>query len=208
MRMRFSGRPSPATITVAVIASVAVAGSAIAGTDALNAKLNKPKVKKIAKKQANKQITKRAPGLSVAAAQTAVTAETANRFGGMTPTRIAPFTLGNGGSQVIGTFGPFTLTASCAINVAGDDTALVAITTSQNNSAFKGEDDNPDLDVGDTAEYVIAVAPTGAPDFQEDGGVAIAPDGTELLGHQLYAGVNVLGQGGICRFGGVIFATA
>ena len=61
------GRPSPA-IVLAVIALVfAMAGSAIAGTDALSSKITKSKVKKIAKKQINKA----APGLDVKSAKTA-----------------------------------------------------------------------------------------------------------------------------------------
>jgi hypothetical protein len=167
--------------------------------------VTKAKVKKIAKNQANKQITKRESGLSVASAATAASADS---FGGMTATPIAPFTLTNGASRELGTFGPFTLTATCAINDANSDEALVTITTSQSNSAFKGEDEDADFDVGDSVPYVEAGgSPTGTPYFQEDGGVAIAPDGTELLGHQLYAGVNVLGEPGECRFGGVILAS-
>ena len=203
-----SHRPSPALVVATAALCLALVGTAIAGPggvqDALTkAKLTKSKVKKISKKQANKQITKREPGLSVASAVTATSAES---FGGMTATRIDPFTLTNGGSRELGTFGPFTLTATCAINDANTDEALITITTSQNNSAFKGEDEDADFDVGDSVPYVEAGGtPTGVPYFQEDGGAAIAPDGSELLGHQLYAGANVLGEPGSCRFGGVIF---
>jgi hypothetical protein len=70
---------------VAVVAlSFALAGSAVAGTEALNKAVTKSKVKKISKKQANKQIKKKAPGLSVANAVNAenavnaTNAETAN----------------------------------------------------------------------------------------------------------------------------------
>ena len=200
-----SKRPSPAMFVAVVALSFALAGTAIAGPDALTRAVSKSKVKKIAKKQANKQITKRAPTLSVAHAETASSADS---FGGMTATRIEPFTLTNGGSEAIGTFGPFTLTATCTINQANTDIALVNITTSQNNSAFKGEDEDADFDVGDTVPYVEAnVTPTATPAFEEDGGAAVAPDGTELLGHQLYAGVNTLGEVGSCRFGGVVFAS-
>lgn len=203
-------RPSPATVIATVALSLALAGTAIAGPEAITSALSKGKVKKIAKKQAGKQIDKREPGLSVASAVTAGSAETAgsaDSFGGMTATRIDPFTLTNGGSRALGTFGPFTLTATCSINAANTDEALVTIRTSQNNSAFKGEDDEADFDPGDDVAYVLAsITPTGTPSFEEDGGAAIAPDGTELLGHQLYAGVNVLGEPGTCRFGGVIFA--
>ncbi len=210
MRHALGHRPSPAMVIATIALSLALAGTAIAGPEAITSALNKGKVKKIAKKQATKQIDKREAGLSVASAVTAGSAETAgsaDSFGGMTATRIDPFTLTNGGSRELGTFGPFTLTASCAINQVATDVALVTITTNQNNSAFKGEDEEPDFDVGDTPAYVDASTPTGTPFFEEDGGAAIAPDGTELLGHQLYAGVNVFGAPGTCRFGGVIFAS-
>jgi hypothetical protein len=69
--------PSPA-ILVAVLALVAaLAGTAIAGPTA-TVSVSKKKVKKIAKKQAIKQINKLAPGLSVASAETANTADSAN----------------------------------------------------------------------------------------------------------------------------------
>jgi hypothetical protein len=46
----------------------------------------------------------------------------------------------------------------------------------------------------------------GTPAFdQEAAGVAISPDGTELLGQELYAGASVLGKPNQCRFGGLLF---
>jgi hypothetical protein len=206
MRRMFRNPPSPAMVLAAVALILALAGTAIAGPDRLTREVTKSKVKKISKKQANKQITKRAPGLSVANAETANRAEIANSFGGMTAQRVDPFTLGNGQTRVIGQFGAFTLTASCTINQANTDIAAVTITTNQNNSAFRGEDEDPDFDVGDSPLYVEAnITPTATPEFSEDSGVAIAPDGSEIFGHQLYAGVNVFGQPGQCRFGGVVF---
>ena len=66
-------RPSPA-IVVAVLALVAaVAGTAVAGPGASTSKITKKKVTKIA----DKEIKKLAPGLSVAHADTADTANTA-----------------------------------------------------------------------------------------------------------------------------------
>jgi hypothetical protein len=84
MRLSAGSRPSPAMIVAVVALSFALAGSAVAGTDALDKAINKSKVKKISKKQANKQINKKAPGLSVANAVNAenavnaTNAETAN----------------------------------------------------------------------------------------------------------------------------------
>jgi hypothetical protein len=54
---------------------------------------------------------------------------------------------------------------------------------------------------------VAASAAAGTPAFDQEGsGAAIAADGTELLGQELYAGVGVLGQAGQCRFGGVLYS--
>ena len=64
-------RPSPAMIVAVLALTLALAGSAIAAPDASLTALSKAQVKRIAKKVANKQITKRAPGLSVAHAKTA-----------------------------------------------------------------------------------------------------------------------------------------
>jgi len=76
------GRPSPA-IVVAVLALVAaLAGTALAGTDASTSAISKKKVKKIA----TKQINKLAPGLSVANADTA---GNAGALGGKPPSAFA-----------------------------------------------------------------------------------------------------------------------
>lgn len=69
MRVLLRTRPSPAMVVAVVALVVAVAGSAVAGTNAVISSLDKTErkqVKKIAKKQANKQISNRAGGLSVA----------------------------------------------------------------------------------------------------------------------------------------------
>jgi hypothetical protein len=90
-RMRPSG-PSPA-IVVAVLALVAaLAGTALADTDASTSAIGKKKAKKIAKKQINRL----APGLSVAHAETAATADSsasaanAARLGGRGPASFLP----------------------------------------------------------------------------------------------------------------------
>ena len=63
---RFVRTPSPAMVVAVVALSLALVGSAVAGTSTLNKGVSKSKVKKIAKKQ----IKKAAPGLSVAHADT------------------------------------------------------------------------------------------------------------------------------------------
>lgn len=68
-RIRAS-RPSPAIIVAVLALVAALAGTAVAGPDATTSALSKKKVKKIATKQADKQIDERAPGLSVANSET------------------------------------------------------------------------------------------------------------------------------------------
>ena len=197
-------RPSPAMVVAVIALIAAVSGSAYAAlkkNSVGSRQLKKGAVKTVDIK--NNAVTgKKAKESTFGVVPTA---NVANSFGGMTAVRINQFTLGNGGSQPLGTFGPFTLTAACAINVAGNDTAVINISTSENNSAFAGESEDSDFDVGETASYVDATNATGVPQFEEDGGAAIAPSGAQILGHQLYAGVNIFGQTGICRFGGVLF---
>lgn len=73
----FRTRPSASFVLAVFALCFAIAGSAIAGTDASKKALTKSQVKKISKKQANKAIKKKAPGLSVAHAASADTATTA-----------------------------------------------------------------------------------------------------------------------------------
>ncbi len=144
------GRPSPA-IVLAVIALVfAMAGSAVAGTDALSNKITKSKVKKIAKKQINKA----APGLDVKSAKTADKATNAdnatnaanaanatnatnaaavnnvavNRFFAQVPPNTA--------DANIATFGPITLKGSC--DAAGNPTLRASFSKDVNDLVFDG----------------------------------------------------------------------
>jgi hypothetical protein len=76
MRSRLRGhRPSPALVVSVLALTVAVAGTAMAGVATISV-LNKQE-KKQAKKIANKQIQKKAPGLSVASAANATNATNA-----------------------------------------------------------------------------------------------------------------------------------
>jgi hypothetical protein len=72
--MSLNKKPSPAMVVAVLALSVALAGSAVAGTDVAN-KLTKAKVRAIA----NKRIDKRAPGLSVAEADLADRATLADK---------------------------------------------------------------------------------------------------------------------------------
>ena len=70
-------RPSPAMVIAVVALALALAGTAVAGTDGLTSKITKAKVKSIAKKQANKAITRREASLNVNSAKTADSATNA-----------------------------------------------------------------------------------------------------------------------------------
>jgi hypothetical protein len=212
-------RPSPAMIVALIALVAAVSGSAYAalsknsvGTKQLKkgaVRTSDLRNNAVTGKKAKESSFAEVPSANAAnIADSANVANSANSFGGMSARSIAPFTLGNGGSRVVGVFGPFTLTATCTINQAGMDAAAIAITTSENNSAFIGEDEDADFDVGDSVPYVEAInVPTGTPEISEDSAMAASPSGTEILGHQLYAGVNVFGQPGVCRYGGVVFVS-
>lgn len=81
--------PSSAVIVAAVAVAFALVGTAIAGTEGLTEKINKAKVRSIAKKQADRLITSRASGLSVGSAQTAQSAETAEAADSANPVAFA-----------------------------------------------------------------------------------------------------------------------
>jgi hypothetical protein len=132
-------------------------------------------------------------------------ATSADTFGGMTARRITAFTLANDQSRGVLTEGPFSVTARCRTD-AGNQIAELVIQTNANDTAMDGAEKDTDFDVGETRQLAAATAPAGTPAFDQEGsGAAIAADGTELLGQELYAGVGVLGQPGQCRFGGVIY---
>jgi len=121
-------------------------------------------------------------------------------------TKIARFTLTDGGTREIFKAGPLTLTARCTISPGGD-TAEVLIATTQDNAAFDGVDSDPDLDTTDAEslrQLVVATGVTGAPQLESVTGFALAPDGSLINGASLYAGVNVLGFTSQCVFGGNI----
>jgi len=132
-------------------------------------------------------------------------AESADSVAGVSVRRFEALSLDPGGSAGLATVGPFTLTARCRADGA-DHVAEIVIQTNQNGSAVDGADDDAAFQIGETAALVRAQAAAGTPVFaQEQAGTAVAPDGTEILGGQLYAGASVLGQANKCRFGGLIY---
>ena len=126
-----------------------------------------------------------------------------------TATRIVRFTLSSGGTREVLRAGPLTLTATCTVSPTGDR-AEVLISTTQDHAAFDAQDTDSDLLVADPAtgrEFIVASGTTGTPAFARvPDGFALAPDGSEIAGASLYAGVNVLGLTGQCVFGGRVFS--
>lgn len=101
-------RPSPAMVVAVIALSLGLVGSAVAGTGVLK----KAQVKTVA----NKQITKRAPGLAVASAKNAVnatsanTANTANTAG--SANNVLAAEVANGCGQVTGGHGVINVAPS------------------------------------------------------------------------------------------------
>jgi hypothetical protein len=155
---------------------------------------------------------------SAAGSDTAGVAATALAYGGFTATKLgaSPLVLSNGQTQEVFRKGPFVFSAKCVINADPDgggprgvgDYADIVIDTSADNAAFDGDASDADFDAADPpAEFVSAntedpTDPTTTPEFdQESDNAALGADGTEVTGN-LYAGVNVAGEVGKCRFGG------
>ena len=74
MKLSVTKRPSPAIVVAVVALAFAMVGTAVAGTDGLSAKLTKSKVKKIAKKQADKELKANVSGSHVNLADNATNA--------------------------------------------------------------------------------------------------------------------------------------
>ncbi len=125
--------------------------------------------------------------------------------GGTTAKKIEPFTLGAGQGREMLKAGPLTLTANCR-SAGGDQIAEIVVTTSSNDAAVDGAQKDTNFDVGESAQLVASSAAAGTPSFdQEASGAAIAADGTEIVGQELYVGTSVLNQPNTCRFGGVVW---
>ena len=146
----------------------------------------------------------------VPSAASADTAGDSARVGGVEVINVQPFTLTNGQTKELFQRGAFTLTATCSINEGGNDIARVLISTSVNNAAFDGDGSETDLDATTPAadrEYQEVGAAPGSPGIdQESDGAAIAPDGSEILGNDAVAAVNLPQDGiGVCKFAGAYY---
>ena len=129
----------------------------------------------------------------------------AEAVGGMTARTIEPFNLNVGQGRSVLAAGPFTLTANCRA-AGGTHVAEIVISTSSNDAAVDGAQKDTDFNVGESAQLIASSAAAGTPSFdQEASGAAIASDGTEILGQEMYVGTSVLNQPNTCRFGGVVW---
>jgi hypothetical protein len=214
---RFMRLPSPALVIAVLALAVALGGTAYAaivvtGKNVRNGTLTGADIKSrslqgtdIAKDRVGYNAVKE-EGLDAQKFKKVKAASSADTFGGMAARRIGAFTLADNQSRAVLTEGPFTLTARCHTD-AGTQVADIVIQSNTNHAAVDGAQKDTDLNVGETAQLVAASAASGTPAFdQESAGAAIAADGTELLGQEMYAGTSVLGQAGQCRFGGVVYA--
>jgi hypothetical protein len=130
-------------MVVAALALVlALAGSAIAGTDAATRKLSKAKITKIAKKQANGVLNSRAASLDVNSARTAgaaqtaqsaVDAENAAAVGGVRLAEIDYRAADESAPQVVFEGGGLAITAEC---LASTEIAVEATTTKDQASIY------------------------------------------------------------------------
>jgi hypothetical protein len=130
----------------------------------------------------------------------------ASRF--VRATRIDKFALGGGETTDFYTTGPLTLRAQCSVTPgSGPDSGQVVLTTSQDGTAASGTTVSaPAMNSGDPPLVIVNTGPSGGPAFKAFGNVqAAAPDGTEIPGASLYAGVNLPGFADRCVFGGYVF---
>ena len=116
----------------------------------------------------------------------------------------------------IGTFGPFSLTAHCADDGAGNIDAEVLLTTTEAHSAFQSDDDsdddfnpgdpdNPAYWARDTGGIIVGGPPEINSENDEDAH-AIAPSGFSIAAGQSAIGTNFGGFD--CWFTGAILVVA
>jgi hypothetical protein len=220
-------RPSPALAIAVIALFVALGGSAyalsITGSDVVNGSLTGSDIRNRSLTQFDLKgralkgtlMIKDSVGYNAVKEQVldaskfkqVASSKDSDRVGGVAGRRVAAFSLDNNQSKAVTTAGPFTLTARCRTEGV-DQIAEIIVQTNQSNAAVDGASNDPVFNVGEVATLVAARAPAGTPAFdQEAAGAAIAPDGTEIVGQELYAGVSVLGEANKCRFGGLVLTS-
>jgi len=218
-------RPSPALLIAATALFVALGGTAyaltITGANVRNGSLTGEDIRNRSITQADLRGRSlkgtlmlkdsvgynavKEEGLDASKLKQVKTAESADAIGGVSLRRFDAATLDLGASKGLATIGPFTVTARCRVD-GTDHVAEIVLQTNQNGSAIDGAVPDASFDIGETAALVRAQAAAGTPVFsQAASGAAIAPDGTEILGQELYAGASVVGQASKCRFGGALY---
>jgi hypothetical protein len=227
MKRLMRRRPSPTLAVAAIALFVALGGSAyaltITGSNVVNGSLTGSDIRNRSLTQADLRgralkgtlMIKDSVGYNAVKEQVldasklkqVNSAKDADALVGVKGVRVEPFFLDDNQSKAVATIGPFTLTARCRTE-APNQIAEVVVQTNQSDAAIDGAAPDADFDVGETAVLVAVQAPSGTATFdQEAAGAAIAPDGTEIVGQELYAGVSVLGQVNKCRFGGLLLTS-
>jgi len=218
-------RPTPAFVLAVIALFVALGGSAYAltitgrdvvdgsltGADVRNRSLTEVDLRRRALKGTLMQKDSvgynavKEEGLDASKFKKVGSAESADSVAGVGIQRIEAFTLNANESRGTANVGPFALTARCRVE-GPNQIAEIVVQTNQNGSAIDGAQTDAAFDIGETVPLVVAEAPAGTAAFdQEAAGAVIAPDGTEILGQELYAGTSVLGQANVCRFGGLLY---
>jgi hypothetical protein len=166
-------RPSPAMVVATLALSFALVGSAAAAPGALTRAVSKSQVKTIAKKQANKAITKQAPGLSVASAANAANAtnaETAAKVGGLTPHKLFTKIANGTGTTTVLSVNGLTLSADCS-----GGALTVTATTGVNDAVFGSNVHNVGTSNGsrdsnfDTIDTINVMGSSGTPLLRGEG---------------------------------------
>jgi hypothetical protein len=200
-------RPSPALIVAVVALVAALAGSALALPGKNTVQSNDIKKNAVKSKQLKNNGVK-GTDVDEASLGQVPSAASANALSFLK--HVTPFSLGNGETRVVLTHGPFTLTATCAINSGGQDIARLLISTSVDNATFDAwdETDNfntatPEADRNFGAEVDVA---TGTLEVEANvgDGVALAPSGAAIHLIDALTTVNspALGGPGRCGFNG------
>lgn len=216
-------RPSPALIVSAIALFVALGGSAyaltITGANVRNNSLTGADIRDVKggdlrnysatgkdiKRDSLGRVPIKEERLDASKIGKVKTAASADGVAGLTARRIPAFALAAGASREVLRQGELVLTARCRTD-APNQVAEIVVQTTRSGAAVDGAQKDVSLTVGETAQLAASSAAIGTPAFdQEPSGAAISPDGTEIVGQDLYTGVSVLGQVNVCRYGGVVY---
>jgi hypothetical protein len=183
-------------MVIAVIAlSVALVGTAVAGPEALTRALTKSKVKKVARKQANKVLDERESALNVNSAATAQSLD------GVTVDRVFKQVPSGGAAQDVFTAGNARLTLACP---GGDPIAQVVSQTNNSRILVRGTLGTTfgaaDLDAGIGLNLSLPVF-GGMVNFE-----FLSPDGTGATASLLFDDVSPASGETDCTVAGSVIA--